>query len=76
MKGIDKKRNPRKNDEEQGGTPLFVKARVIATGKIIEVDDSPVWFGFFKCYCMWHCDREGNVFHDEELQFLGERLQK
>ena len=28
----------------------FIKARVIATGQIIEVDDCPIWFGFFKCY--------------------------
>ena len=54
----------------------FIKARVIATGEVIEVDDCPVWLGFFKCYCMWHFDREGNIFNDDELEFIDERLQQ
>lgn len=54
----------------------FIKARVIATGQIIEVDDCPIWFGFFKCYNMWHNDRDGKVYHDDELVFVDKRLQQ
>ena len=45
------------------------------TGQEVQVDDHPMWFGFVKFYNMWHTDRDGNVWHDDELEFLEERLQ-
>lgn len=66
--------------ESKLSTPVppnpFIKARVIATGEVIEVDDCPVWLGFSNCYNMWHFDNEGNVYHDDELEFIDERLQQ
>lgn len=41
-----------------------IKARVIATGAIVLVDDAPI-----------HNDTEGRVWHDDDLEFLEERLQ-
>lgn len=54
----------------------FIKARVIETGEVIEVDDCPVHLGICKCYNMWHFDIEGNVYHDDDLEFIDERLQQ
>jgi hypothetical protein len=45
------------------------------TGQEVQVDDHPMWFGFVKFYNMWHTDLDGNVWHDDELEFLEERLQ-
>ena len=53
----------------------YIAAKVILTGEIIQVDDVPVAFGFFRCYCPWHCTEDGTVYHDDELEFLEERLQ-
>lgn len=52
-----------------------IKARVIQTGAIIHVDDTPLSFGLMRIYNMWHNDTEGNVWHDDDLEFLEERLQ-
>ena len=52
-----------------------IRAIVCATGKEVQVDDTPLQFGAFRCYNMWHNDTEGNVWHDDELEFLETRLQ-
>ena len=56
-------------------TDIYIKAMVLATGNVIRVDDMPVSFGFFKCYCPWHNSEDGDIFHDDELEFLEPRLQ-
>lgn len=53
----------------------LVPARVISTDQRVLVDDLPLWFGFVKCYNMWHSDIDGNVWHDDELEFIGQRYQ-
>lgn len=52
-----------------------IKARVIGTGAIVLVDDAPISFGLLRFYNMWHNDTEGRVWHDDDLEFLEERLQ-
>ncbi len=52
-----------------------IKARVIATGQIVEVDDHPFWFGFVKMYNPYHVSTDGTEYWDEELEFLEPRLQ-
>jgi len=54
---------------------VTIKARVISTGEVISVDDAPLSFGLLRIYNMWHNDTEGRVWHDDELEFLEERLQ-
>ena len=49
-----------------------IKAKVIETGKIMMVDDE----GIDGIYNMWHNDMDGYIYHDDELEFLEERLQK
>lgn len=49
-----------------------LRARVISTGKIVLVDDAPI----DGIYNMWHTASDGKEFHDDELEFIDERLQK
>lgn len=49
-----------------------LRARVISTGKIVLVDDAPI----DGIYNMWHTASDGQEFHDDELEFIDERLQK
>lgn len=53
-----------------------IKARVIATGQIVEVDDHPIWFGFVRIYNPTHIASDGTEYEDEELEFLEPRLQQ
>lgn len=53
----------------------LIKARVIATGQIVEVDDHPIWFGFVRIYNPTHIASDGTEYEDEELEFLEPRLQ-
>lgn len=57
-------------------TVKTIKARVIATGEIVEVDDHPIWFGYFRMYNPSHVATDGTEFEDEELEFLEPRLQQ
>ena len=52
-----------------------IAARVIRTGKTVDVDDHPIWFGFNRCYNPYHVSKDGKVYHDHELVFLEPRLQ-
>ena len=52
-----------------------IKARLISTGKMVEVDDLPTQIGILRCYNNLHEDLEGNIYSDEELDFLDRRLQ-
>ena len=49
-----------------------LRARVISTGKIVLVDDAPI----DGIYNMWHSASDGSEYHDDELEFIDERLQK
>ena len=53
-----------------------IKARVKATGQIVEVDDHPIWFGFLRMYNPSHVAEDGTEYEDEELEFLEPRLQE
>ena len=52
-----------------------IAAKVIRTGRIVEVEDYPIWCGFFRCYNPHHLGADGRVYHDRELEFLESRLQ-
>lgn len=52
-----------------------IKARLIQTGREVQVDDQCICFGRFCFYNMWHTDTDGNIWHDDDLEFLEERLQ-
>jgi hypothetical protein len=41
----------------------------------VEVEDYPIWCGFFRCYNPHHLGADGRVYHDRELEFLEPRLQ-
>ena len=48
-----------------------IRARVISTNEEVLVDDEPIdsW------YNMWHNSENGWTYHDDELEFIDERLQ-
>lgn len=48
-----------------------IKAKVVATGKVVSVTDGDI----DGIYNMWHEDQNGNLYHDDELLFLEPRIQ-
>ena len=53
-----------------------IKARVIDTGEEVMVDDQPIVQFSTSYYNMWHNTENGMTYHDDDLEFIDERLQK
>ena len=53
-----------------------IKARVIDTGEEVMVDDQPIVHFGTSYYNMWHNTENGMTYHDDDLEFIDERLQK
>ncbi len=53
-----------------------IKARVIDTDEEVMVDDYPIVDLGTSYYNMWHDADNGITYHDDDLEFLEERLQK
>ena len=53
-----------------------IKARVIDTGEEVMVDDQPIVQFGTSYYNMWHNTENGMTYHDDDLEFIDERLQK
>lgn len=53
-----------------------IRARVIETGEEVLVDDHPIEQFGNSWYNMWHSTENHDVYHDDDLEFIDERLQK
>ena len=54
----------------------LIRARVLATGQEVMVDDVPNQFGLMRFYNRWYFDNVNDRFWDDsELEFLEDRLQ-
>lgn len=53
-----------------------IKARVIDSGEEVMVDDQPIVKFGTSYYNMWHNTDNGMTYHDDDLEFIDERLQK
>ena len=53
-----------------------IRARVIDTDEEVLVDDHPIDFFHTTYYNMWHNTENGMTYHDDDLEFIDERLQK
>lgn len=53
-----------------------IRARVIDTDEEVLVDDHPIDFFHTTYYNMWHNTDNGMTYHDDDLEFIDERLQK
>lgn len=58
-----------------GHSVQYIKARLVKSGRTVEVDDLRQQIGILRCYNPWHYDREGNLYHDNDLLFMEPRLQ-
>lgn len=53
-----------------------IKAIVIDSGEEVMVDDHAIDFFGTSYYNMWHNTANGMTYHDDDLEFIDERLQK
>ena len=53
-----------------------IRARVIDTDEEVMVDDHPIEMFSNSWYNMWHNSEDGMTYHDDDLEFIDERLQK
>lgn len=56
--------------------PVLISVKVRKTGEQVMVDDLPNRLGLLVTYNPWHYDQAHDVwYHDDELEFLGQRNQ-